>query len=308
MWGFLFYNKFVERPNFYKDREPKKEKTTVYDIVTEKITQKLEEGEIPWKKPWNMQLPRNLITNKPYQGINFLLLSGEDHENPYWLTFKQAQEKGGHVKKGEKGTPITFWKVIEKELKEKEGKELQFILRYYTVFNLGQCEGIESPPLGEPSNPIQKCEEIISGYKTTPDIRINTRNSAYYSPKEDYISLQPKHTFQNMEGYYATLFHEMTHSTGHEKRLGRFNSRDYNRPFGCEEYSKEELIAELGSAFLCAEAGIDNSELDNSAAYIQSWLKALKNDKRLIVTASSQAAKSTRYILGHTEETELLQL
>jgi antirestriction protein ArdC len=170
------------------------------------------------------------------------------------------------------------------------------------VFNLKQCEGVEAPPLGEPINPIQKCEEIVSGYKTMPDLRINTRDKAYYAPKDDYISLQPMQTFKRASGYYATLFHEMTHATGHEKRLGRFNSKDYHRPFGCEDYSKEELIAELGSAFLCAEAGIDNSELDNSAAYIQSWLKALKNDKRLLIAASGLAAKAARYILGQTEE------
>jgi antirestriction protein ArdC len=286
----------------HRNKEAGKEKATVYDIVTEKITQKLETGEIPWKKPWKAQLPRNLITNRPYQGMNLLLLSDKDYANPYWLTRKQIQEKGGSIKKGEKDTLITFWRVIEKELEEKEGKELRFIFRYYTVFNLDQCEGIESPPLGEPVNPIQRCEEIIKGYKTSPDIRINTRDRAYYMPSKDYISLQPKHTFKSAEGYYATLFHEMTHSTGHENRLGRFNSKDYHRPFGCEDDSKEELIAELGSAFLCAEAGIDNSQLDNSAAYIQSWLKALKDDKRLIVTASSHAAKAARYILGQPEE------
>jgi antirestriction protein ArdC len=170
------------------------------------------------------------------------------------------------------------------------------------VFNLDQCEGIKAPPLGEPINPIQKCEEIVSGYKTIPDIRLNTHDKAYYSPADDFISLQPMQTFKISSGYYATLFHEMTHSTGHEKRLSRFNSQDYHRPFGCEDYGKEELIAELGSTFSCAEAGIDNSEIDNSAAYIQSWLKALKNDKRLIVSASSHAARAARYILGQTEE------
>jgi antirestriction protein ArdC len=300
-----------ERPPYGSSRQHKEkesEKVTTYDIVTEKITKRLEQGDIPWKKPWKPQLPRNLITNKPYQGINLLLLGSEDYANPYWLTFKQAQEKRGHVKKGEKGSLITFWKVTEKELEEKEGekiqgKELQFLLRYYTVFNLEQCEGIESPPLGEPINPIQKCEEIVSGYKTIPDIRINTRDKAFYAPKGDFISLQPTHTFKSASGYYATLFHEMTHSTGHEKRLKRFNSQDFHSPFGCEDYSKEELIAELGSAYLCAEAGIDNSELENSAAYIQSWLKALKNDKRLIISAGSHAARAARYILGQKEET-----
>jgi antirestriction protein ArdC len=299
-----------ERPTAglpHHNKESGQEKVTTYEIITEKITKRLEEGDIPWKKPWKAQLPRNLITDKPYRGMNLLLLGSEEYASPYWLTFKQAQDKGGHVKKGEKGSLVTFWKVMEKELEEKEGeqrqgKELRFVLRYYTVFNLEQCEGIESPPLGEPINPIQRCEEIVSGYTTMPDLRINTSDRAYYAPKDDYISLQPMQTFKSASGYYATLFHEMTHATGHEQRLGRFNSKDYHRPFGCEDYSKEELIAELGSAFLCAEAGIDNSELDNSTAYIQSWLKALKNDKRLLIAASSQAAKAARYILGQTED------
>jgi antirestriction protein ArdC len=210
-----------ERPVYGLSRlnkESGKEKVTTYDIVTERIIKKLETEDIPWKKPWKAQLPRNLITDKPYRGMNLLLLGSEDYASPYWLTFKQAQEKGGHVKKGEKGSLVTFWKVTEKELdeeKEKElrGKEIQFVLRYYTVFNLEQCEGIESPPLGEPVNRIQKCEEIVSGYKTIPDIRINTRDKAYYAPRDDYISLQPKDTFKSASGYYATLFHEMTHVT-----------------------------------------------------------------------------------------------
>jgi antirestriction protein ArdC len=262
---------------------------------------RLEQGDIPWKKPWKARLPRNLITNKPYQGMNLLLLGDQDYSSPYWLTFKQAREKGGHVKKGEKGSLVTFWKVTEKELEEKEGKELRFLLRHYTVFNLEQCQGIESPPLDEPVNPIQKCEDIVAGYRTKPEIRFNNRDKSFYLPSKDYISIPPRQSFNSSESYYSSLFHEMTHSTGHEKRLGRFNSKDYNQPFASEDYSKEELIAELGNAFLCAEAGIDNSELENSAAYIQSWLKALRNDKRLLISASSQATKATRYILGQTD-------
>jgi antirestriction protein ArdC len=194
--------------------------------------------------------------------------------------------------------------VTEKELedKDKEGKELLFLLRHYTVFNLEQCQGIKSPPLGEPVNPIQKCEDIVAGYRTKPEIRFNNRDKSFYFPSKDYISIPSRQTFNSSESYYSILFHEMTHSTGHEKRLGRFNSKDYSRPFASEDHSKEELIAEFRSAFLCAEAGIDNSELDNSAAYIQSWLKVLRNDKRLLISASSQGSKATRYILGQTEE------
>ena len=286
----------------YSNKESGIEKQSTYDIITEKITKRLEQGDIPWRKPWKTQLPRNLITNRPYQGMNLLLLSELDYSSPYWLTFKQAQDKGGHVKRGEHGSLVTFWKVTEKDLddEDKRGKELRFLLRYYKVFNLDQCESIESPTLGEPKDPIQRCEDIVVGYKTRPEIR-NNIGKAFYSPSRDYVGIPPMQSFNSSEGYYAALFHELTHSTGHESRLKRFNSKDYNRPFASVEYSKEELIAELGDAFLCAEAGIDNSQLENSTAYIQSWLNALNNDKRLLISASSHAARATRYILGQTE-------
>jgi len=299
---------FKERPiyrhSYNKKETGREEKASTYEIVTQKIIERMEQGDIPWKKPWKAQLPRNLITNKPYRGVNLLLLGSQDYQSPYWLTFKQAQEKGGHVRKGEKGSMVTFWKILEKDLEEedKEGKELQFLLRYYTVFNLAQCEGIKAPPPEKVVDPIQKCEEIVGGYKDPPAVRYNNADKACYAPMGDYVSIQPKETFRSAEDYYACFFHELAHSTGHEKRLGRFQSRDVPRPLVGDEYSKEELVAELVSAFLCAEAGIDNSQIENSAAYIQGWLKPLRNDKRLIVIASSQAAKAVRYIMGQTEE------
>lgn len=223
-----------ERPTYgYRRKESDKgEKVTTYDLVTEKITQKLEHGTIPWKKPWKQELPQNLITKKPYRGINLLLLASEDYTSPYWLTFKQAEAQGGHVKRGEKGSLVAFWKITEKEIEEegKTGKELKFLLRYYTIFNLDQCEGIKAPPPAETINPIQKCEAIVSGYKSKPELRTNNRDKAFYFPPDDYISHPPMQNFESSSGFYATLFHELTHSTGHEKRLGRFNSRDYNRP------------------------------------------------------------------------------
>lgn len=271
---------------------------TTYEIITEKIIKKLEAGKIPWKKPWKSQGLQNLVSKKGYRGINLLLLSDSDFTSPYWLTFKQAQGLGGKVKKGEKGTQIIFWKIFEKEEAEESDKKI-FMLRYYTVFNFEQCEGIETPKDAQNEiNPIATCEAIVKGYATMPMLTTNRKDTAFYLPKEDYISLQEKNSFKNAEGYYSTLFHEMVHSTGHESRLHRFNSQNYDTSFSRDEYSKEELIAELGNAYLCAEAGIDNSELENNAGYIQSWLKALKNDKKLLFSASSQAIKATNYILG----------
>ena len=228
-----------------------------------------------------------------------MLLSDTDFSSPYWLTFKQAQDLKGRVKKGEKGTQVIFWKVFEQEeTEEKNGKKI-FMLRYYTVFNLEQCEGIEaSNDEAAQINPIDTCEAIVKGYATMPALKTNQQDKAFYNPKDDYISLQNKATFRSAEAYYSTLFHEIVHSTGHETRLNRFDSKTSNSPFASDEYSKEELIAELGNAYLCAEAGIDNTELENNAAYIQSWLEALRNDKKLLFSASSQAIKATEYILG----------
>ena len=174
------------------------------------------------------------------------------------------------------------------------------MLRYYTVFNLEQCEGIEAPKdEATHINPIETCEQIVKGYTTIPALQTNSQDKAFYHPKDDYISLQDKNTFRSAEAYYSTLFHEMIHSTGHETRLNSFDSKTYHRPFASNDYSKEELIAELGNAYLCAEAGIANTELENNAAYIQSWLKVLKDDKKLLFSASSQAIKATKYILGN---------
>ena len=210
-----------ERPiyghSYNKKESGKEEKASTYEIVTQRIIERMEHGEIPWKKPWRAQLPRNLITNKPYRGINLLLLGSQDYPSPYWLSFKQAQEKGGHVRKGEKGSMVTFWKIIEKDLKEeneeiKEGKELQFLFRYYTVFNLAQCEGIKAPPSEKPVNPIQRCEEIVAGYKDAPVVRFNNADKACYAPMGDYVSIQHRDTFVSAEAYYASLFHEYAHS------------------------------------------------------------------------------------------------
>lgn len=274
---------------------------TTYEIITEKIIKKLEAGRIPWKKQWRSQGEQNLVSKKGYRGINLLLLSDSDFSSQYWLTFKQAQDLKGKVKKGEKGTQIVFWKIFQEEDADGGEKDKKiFMLRYYTVFNLDQCEGIEMPKEERNEiNPIATCEAIVKGYATMSTLKTNQQDKAFYNPREDFISLQNKNTFRSAEGYYSALFHEMVHSTGHEARLNRFDSKTYKRPFASTDYSKEELIAELGNAYLCAEAGIDNTELTNNAAYIQSWLQALKNDKKLLFSASSQAIKATNYILGN---------
>ena len=263
---------------------------SVYEIITEQIIKKLEQGEIPWKRPWNSCPAVNWVTQKPYRGINALLLDPGEY-----ATWNQIKEAGGHVKKGAKSQIVTFFKLLEVK-KDGEIEEIPF-LRYYRVFNIMDCEGIESKQKEVlfDHDPIEKAEKIIEGYPDAPEITF-APGRAFYRPSDDIISIPEKSDFEQVEEYYCTLFHEMIHSTGHNKRLARLGVDGAN--FGSEQYSKEELVAEIGAAMLCGNAGIEQVTLDNSTAYIQSWLKALRNDKRMIVYAAGQAQKAVDYIMG----------
>ena len=273
----------------------------VYNMVTDNIISILEEGKIPWHQSWTGVRPMNLITGFPYRGVNVWLLGGKGYENPYWVTFKQALDKGGHVKKGEKGTLIVFWKIRQvRETKDSESNEVDTIplLRYYKVFNVEQCEGVEYPIWEKAdNNPIERCEDVVQGYETCPEIKPDL-SKAFYSPVEDFVGMPSLKQFDSSEEYYSVLFHELTHSTGHKSRLGR-DTVSAGHSFGTVDYSREELIAEMGASFLCNITGIDNTAVTkNNAGYIQGWLKKLKKDNRLIIQASSKAQKSTDYILG----------
>jgi antirestriction protein ArdC len=280
-------------------------KNKVYDIVTNKIIESLESGEIPWNKPWYSGIPTNLISKKAYRGFNpfflNLVASMEGYTSQYWLTYKQAQKKGGQVKKGESGTLVIFWKWVNK--KDKESGEIidSFpILRYYTVFNVEQCDGVEYPKNPELEfTPIESAEKIISGMPKKPEIKYNGIK-AYYDKNCDSITIPEQKIFKTVEGYYATLFHELAHSTGHHSRL----NRDLSGFFGSEKYSKEELIAELSSAMLCGIVGIQPEIIDNSTAYIQNWLKVLKSDSKFVISASASAQKACDFIQNITFESE----
>lgn len=277
---------------------------SVAEIITEKIIERLEQGDIPWKRPWaplaGPRAPRNLISDKPYRGINIFILASEQYSNPYWLTYRQAMEKGGNIRKGEKGTTVVYWNWIPVDDKETgEEKEIP-LLRHYRVFNLEQTEGIEAPPspamIEKPFNPIEEAEDIIACMPKRPYVD-RGGDKAYYNPLKDYVKLPPKKAFHREEAYYCTLFHEIGHATGHVSRLGRKGVMDA-ASFGSHEYSKEELVAEMTAAFLCSETGIEQATIDNSAAYIQSWLKELKNDKSMVIMAAGQAQKATDFILN----------
>lgn len=291
------------------DSKTTKKQFDLYEVVTNKITTELEQGRVPWNQPWrtnNAGAPINFVSKKPYRGINILLTGMAGYSSPYWLTFNQAQAKGGSVRKGEKGTLVVFFKMMKgTKREEKDGvtsdRPIQFpFLRYYNVFNAEQIDGIDFPePEPRPEfNPIEAADAILD--HVAEEVSINYGgNRAYYSPKEDRIQLPQREDFETPESFYHTAFHEAGHATGHEKRLNREGIVKIDR-FGSERYSKEELIAEMTSAFVNAELGIER--IQPSASYLASWLEVLKGDKKLVVQASFKAAKAADYILGRIEE------
>ncbi len=273
----------------------------VYEVITARILESLEKGVVPWRMPWRSTTPMNMVSKKAYRGVNVFLLSCGGYTSPYWLTFKQAKAKGGSVRKGEKATPCIFYSKIEdkKAAPAANGKSKTFgMLRYYQVFNVAQCDGIEIPvtDVVKEFNPIAECERIVSGWDKKPMIE-HGGNRACYSPSADRISMPPQGAFGTPEEYYSTLFHEMTHSTGHLNRLNRKGITDAIL-FGSHNYSFEELVAECGAAFLCGNAGIVNATIDNSVAYIANWASKLKSDPKWIVDAAAQASRAAEHIMG----------
>lgn len=285
--------------------------SNVYDVINSRIMELLEQGTVPWRKPWNAQsnFPKNLVSGKRYQGVNVFMLACSEFSSPYWMTFKQCQDKGGHVIKGSKSTPVIFWKWLDRKDAPTEGDNSPNgkipMLRFYSVFNLCQTEGIPHPPAEETHNtfdPITQAEKIVADLPQKPDIKYGG-NRAFYSVGLDYIQLPHQHTFHTIEEYYSTLFHELSHATGHQNRLARKSILEPSY-FGSHEYSKEELVAEMGAAFLCGHCGIENNTIENSAAYIGGWLKALKNDRNLLVHAAAAAQKASDFILNIKPTTE----
>jgi antirestriction protein ArdC len=274
----------------------------VYEIVTEKILAALETGTAPWHKPWKAGIARNTVTNRHYSGINALLLGMTPYADPRWLSMKQCNAKGGKIRKGEKSTLVIFWKqnTITQESDEGEITEKQIpMLRYYLVWNVEQCDGLDLPKLEtEQIDVIAQAEAIVANMPSPPRISHDGGDKAYYVPNSDSIHLPTRNSFDSAGEYYATVFHEMTHSTGHQARLDRPTLTEVV-PFGSETYSKEELVAEFGAAFLCAHAGIETT-VNNSAAYIKGWLRKLQSDPKLAIIAASQGQKATDYILRQT--------
>lgn len=284
-----------------------KSKDTVYEMVTERVVEMLQAGVAPWSKPWTGgSAPRN-IEGRRYRGINVFLLAMNEYESPFWLTFKQAKERGGSVKKGEKSTLIVFWqmrKVTDKDAAPGEDKTKVIpLLRYFRVFNLEQTEGVRLPKAVAEYNAAREAhetrveaEEILAGYVGGPVVH-ETGDEAVYYPSLDTIHVPPRGTFRTPDEFYTTVFHELGHSTGHPSRL----DRKQGDRFGSHDYGREELVAEMTAAYLAAESGIE-STVDNSAAYLAAWIKTIKQDVRAVVVAAGAAQRAADLILGRTAE------
>lgn len=277
-----------------------------YERITKHIVSLLEQGTVPWHKPWQVKtgLPRNLVTKKPYRGINPFLLMAAGYESPLWLTFRQAIQLGGTVKKGEKACPVVFWKPLQvTDMETEESKKIP-LLRMYYVFNVAQCEGLKNMPTENAGSfALTEAAEIVAKMPQPPVFK-HGMSHAFYTPINDIVGMPMQERFDTEDTYYATMFHELVHSTGHEKRLKRQTITERNG-YGSDPYCKEELIAELGSAFLCGQADLIDRTINRSAAYIEGWLKRLKDDKTLIVSAAAQAQKAADFIMGRKLESEV---
>ena len=283
------------------------DKRDIYQEVTDRIVASLEAGTVTWKRPWNAPdgMHRNPVSGTVYRGVNPFLLEmtaqAEGFGDPRWLTFKQAQSLGGAIRKGERSTLVVFWKTFKGE--DAQGREKTIpMLRHFNVFNVAQADGCELEPMAErPAfDPIASAEAILEGMPNAPKLTHDGGNRAYYVPAWDSVHMPERDLFPEREHYYGTAFHELVHSTGHASRLNRPEVAEMgpSRSFGDEDYSREELVAEFGAAMLCGTAGIMPATIDQSAAYIAGWLKALRNDKKLAVSAAGRAQKAADYIRG----------
>lgn len=286
----------------------KQQRRDIYQEVTNRVLEILERGVVPWKNPIRRRAngdgwPKNLSSGKRYRGINVFLLAfmawQTGYSSDYWLTFRQAKDLGASVRKGEKSSLVTFWKIYEKT-DEESGDELKLpCLRHYNVFNVEQCEDIEISDVADIKPlefaPIDEAEKIIAGYRDPPLIK-HEGNRAVYQPSTDTVTIAPREQFTDEESYYATLFHEAAHSTGHEKRLAR--QMDEPQPFGSPDYSREELVAEMAAGMLCGHAGITDATIEQTASYVDHWKKALRGDKRLVINAASAGQRAADWILG----------
>ncbi len=274
--------------------------------LVDRMIELLEQGVVGWRKPWNKQLgrPRNLLTRKCYQGCNAVYLNTASFPYPFWVTEKQAIKLNGNVRKCE--TPWSVFSFFQSYTKAPSGErvvEPESMIRAVThkVYNVAQCEGLEKvvekliPNLAKIMEPIKSAEKVLQSMPNPPRFKTE-KQQAFYQPKQDCITMPMRSCFASNSHYYSTLFHELVHASGHETRLRRSGIVKYNK-FGSHDYSFEELVAEAGAAMLCNECGIDDVPLENSAAYLQGWLKVLKNDRHMLLAAIFTAQQAVKYLL-----------
>jgi antirestriction protein ArdC len=284
----------------------------IIDKVVDMVIEELENGNVPvWRKTWKDFSPMNAFSQRNYRGFNTLLLSFlcEKMKYPYPLfgTFKQISEAGGRVKRGETSVPIIYWKVNEeKKLNEKTGVETDvrhFTPFYYNVFNLAQTEKIDIEKYAvspKDNNPLEMCEKVITNMPNRPRIEHNDQSRAYYRTRSDLVNIPEIIFFDGSAEYYAVMFHELSHSTGHSSRLNRFVETDI--VFGGNSYDYEELVAEMAATMLCSHCGIEQT-VDNSVAYLTGWAQFLKNERKTtLFGAATKAQAAVDYILGKQPE------
>lgn len=291
----------------------------IYAVVTDKIVAALESGTVPWRKPWAAGASGghvSLATGKGYRGINPLLLSltamEKGYTSPLWGSYKQLAALGGQVRKGEKGTLVVFWKrlLVDNPKAGQPGQKAKKVipmLRHFNVFNVEQADGVVLPPrfaklvgpqvVRNEKAVIADAEALVAEYLASGPSLSFGGDRAYFSPGQDHIQLPQRDDFDSSENFYTTLYHEITHSTGHASRLARKGLVE-NHFFGSAEYGYEELVAEFGAAFLSTIAGIAPATIDQSASYLASWIKTIKADPKMVVRAAAAAQKAADLAQG----------
>lgn len=288
----------------------------VYARVTDRIVAELEQGVRPWLKPWSASNTDGRILHplrhngSPYKGINVLLLWGEAIEKGYssstWMTYKQAETLGAHVRKGERGSLVVFADRYTKTESNDQGEDVERsipFMKAYTVFNVEQIEGLPTQYQPTPAPdvaPLPLIEDAETFFAETGAVFRHGGNQAFYAPAADFIQLPPPEAFRDAESYAATKAHELTHWTGHKDRM----AREFGKRFGDKAYAFEELVAELGSAFLCADLGVTPETREDHASYLAHWLDVLKSDKRAIFIAAAQAQRAADYLHSLQQPTQ----
>ena len=288
---------------------------TIYETVTNRILSQLSAGQVPWRKTWKTGLPKSLSTGREYRGINILVLGSAEYTSRYWMSFREAERQGGHVRKGERAMPVVYWKWRTPEelaqRAEQTGKENVAPCTPFVsaVFNFDQVEGVARPADDLPPRPedrLQVAEQMFDVMPDKPEIVHTLTAQPAYSPSLDRITLPHLSQFESADEYFSTLYHELTHASGHARRLNRFAEAEGDR---VEKYSFEELVAEFGAAFLCGFAGIQNRGTEElQASYIEGWARVFQQDNRVLVRAASAAQRAADYIRGKIPAEDLTPL